>query len=66
MSLHVFLGLVIMFFAVMLIYARVTKWKRYKSEQDYTDNDIKKHQRKLIIYSIIFLLGLIELFVEIL
>ena len=55
-----------MFFAVMLIYARVTKWKRYKSEQDYTDNDIKKHQRKLIIYSIIFLLGLIELFVEIL
>ena len=64
---HIILGLFIILMAVMLIYARIDAWRKFKRKCEetgvyLTDKDIKKHQRKLIIYAIIFVIGVLELF----
>lgn len=64
---HIILGLFIILMAVMLIYARIDAWQKFKRKCEetgvyWTDKDIKKHQRKLIIYAIIFVIGVLELF----
>lgn len=66
-------GLIVCLISALLIYVRITEWKRYKN--DYFDDKIKNpeylnfnkqmhnHQTKLIIYAIAFVIGIIIIFI---
>ena len=63
LMLHNVLGLCIMLVAAGLFYTRIKEWQKFKSEcmaknTYWTDENIKEHRRKLIIYAIIFAIGL--------
>lgn len=55
----------LMIIAGVLFFIRIHRWPRFKRENDYTDADIRKHQQKLIIYTIIFAVGFFIFAVEI-
>ena len=57
--------MLLMQIAGILIYVRCKEWVKFKRENNYSYADVKKHQQKLLIYTIIFAVGFLYLIAEI-
>lgn len=56
---HFLIGIIILFVSGVAIYHRFEAWEWQKQRDTITDKDVSRHQTKLAVYAVLFVVGVI-------